>query len=60
MYQSAQKMCAVNLGLIYRSLSLAKSLPITDTSMKTGSLSVIDLLEKWRLRTKWAKMAVCP
>lgn len=31
---------------------LAKSLPFTDTSMKMDLLSVNDLLEKWRLRTK--------
>ena len=45
--------------LIYQALHLAKLLPFTDTSMKMGPLSVNGLLEKWRLRTKWAKMAVC-
>ncbi|WP_271866967.1 hypothetical protein [Ligilactobacillus ruminis] len=33
---------------------------ITDTSMKMGRLSVNVLLQKRRLRTKWAKTAVCP
>jgi len=47
-------------ALIYQALHLSKSLPFTDTSMKMGRLSVIGLLEKWRLRTKWAKTAVCP
>ncbi|EFZ35335.1 hypothetical protein HMPREF0542_10559 [Ligilactobacillus ruminis ATCC 25644] len=41
--------------LIYQTLHLAKLLPVTDTLMKMGLLSVNDLLEKRRLRTKWAK-----
>ena len=41
-------------------LPLAKSLPFTDKSMKMGSLSVNGPLEKYRLRTKWSKIAVCP
>ena len=41
-------------------LPLAKSLPFTDKSMKMDTLSVIGLREKWRLRTKWSKTAVCP
>ena len=44
----------------WAALHLAKSLSFTDKSMKIGSLSVIGLLEKWWLRTKWSKMAVCP
>ncbi|KLA43913.1 hypothetical protein LRP_1165 [Ligilactobacillus ruminis] len=28
--------------------------------MKMGLLSVSSLLQKWRLRTKWLKMAFCP
>jgi hypothetical protein len=45
---------------IEQALHLSKSLPVTDTSMKMGLLSVNGLLKKWQLRTKWAKMAVCP
>ncbi|WP_347519324.1 hypothetical protein [Ligilactobacillus ruminis] len=41
-------------------LHLAKSLSFTDTSMKIEILSVNWLIEKWRLRTKWAKISVCP
>ena len=41
-------------------LHLAKSLLFTDTSMKMGMLSVNGLFQKWRLRTKWSKTAVCP
>ena len=41
-------------------LHLAKSLPFTDKSMKMGSLSVNGPPEKYRLRTKWSKTAVCP
>ena len=41
-------------------LHLAISLPFTDTSMKMDALSVIGLFEKWRLRTKWSKIADCP
>ena len=33
--------------LIYQALHLEKALPITDTSMKMGPLSVNGLLEKW-------------
>ena len=60
-----QNSLAVNLteslaSLLYQTLSLAKSLPFTDTSMKMDTLSVIGLLEKWRLRTKWSKIAECP
>jgi len=47
-------------SLILQALHLSKSLPFTDTSMKMDALSVIGLLEKWRLRTTWAKTAVCP
>ena len=39
---------------------MAKSLPFTDTSSKMGPPSVNGLLEKRRLRTKWAKIADCP
>ena len=45
---------------IEQALHLSKSLPVTDTSMKMGFLSVNGLLKKWQLRTEWAKMAVCP
>ena len=41
-------------------LHLAKSLLFTDTSMKMGMLSVNGLFQKYRLRTKWSKTAVCP
>ena len=56
---------AVNLTvrswpLIYQTPHWEKALPFTDISMKMGSLSVNELLEKRRLRTKWSKMAVCP
>jgi hypothetical protein len=47
-------------ALIYQALHLAKALSFTDTSMKMGLLSVNGLLEKWRLRTKWARTVVCP
>ena len=47
-------------NLTGRILHLAKSLSFTDTSMKMGMLSVNSLLEKWRLRTKRSKKAVCP
>ena len=47
-------------AMIWRALHLAKSLPFTDTAMKMDPLSVNGLLEKWRLRTKWAKTAFCP
>jgi hypothetical protein len=47
-------------NLTGRILHLAKSLSFTDKSMKMGMRSVNGLLEKWRLRTKWSKMAVCP
>ncbi|AEN78741.1 Hypothetical protein LRC_14930 [Ligilactobacillus ruminis ATCC 27782] len=46
--------------LIEQELQLAKSPSFTDTSMKMEPLSVISLLEKRRLRTKWTKMAGCP
>ncbi|WP_181971140.1 hypothetical protein [Ligilactobacillus ruminis] len=46
--------------LLEQAMHLAKPLPFTDTSMKMDALSVIGLLEKRRLRTKWAKTAVCP
>ena len=64
MYQSAKKMLVVSphgFGmLIWQALHLAKSLPFTDKSSKTKALSVNGSLEKRRLRTKWAKTAVCP
>ena len=47
-------------ALMYQALHLAKSMPFTDKSLKMGLLSVNGLLEKRRLRTKWAKTADCP
>ena len=38
--------------------AFGKSSAFTDTSMKMSLLSVNGLPEKWRLRTKWSKMAV--
>ena len=64
MMEITQNSLAVNLtdgsALIYQALHLAKSLPFTDKSLKMGLLSVNGLLEKRRLRTKWAKTADCP
>ena len=64
MMEITQNSLAVNLtdgsALIYQALHLAKSLPFTDKSLKMGLLSVNGLLEKWRLRTKWTKTALCP
>ena len=64
MMEITQNSLAVNLtdgsALIYQALHLAKSLPFTDKSLKMGLLSVNGLLEKRRLRTKWAKIADCP
>ena len=47
-------------ALIEQALHLAKAPPFTDISIKMRSLSVNRLLKKYRLRTKWSKMAVCP
>ncbi|WP_347518539.1 hypothetical protein [Ligilactobacillus ruminis] len=49
------------LEIVWRAdLACAAFGKITDTSMKMGRLSVNVLLQKRQLRTKWAKMAVCP